>query len=353
MFAQLLLSIIEKDTTHHYTMVRTKKLINRKLTDILPSGQPKISFHERQNVMKCIRDSADWARTRNPCHGRQKVQITPLPRRMAVGVYTPLTEEDTNRLQELAESGESGGNFAVEVNMREHYKPTAHDLAMDAMPTKIAIPVGEVELCHAYTGRQICTCMISEVMTHWQRRNCMITVAAAALNVPRLSVTLVVYTNEVAGTTKALVVINMLTNFLESGEPNYDPVFDCNAPEGEARLPIHGYGYFPCLVCGDIAEDADSDRHSSDARMQLCIMCSPCAVCKACRTTINGVPVCFACIDDKSKEYRLLSSRQRRRYNIHFRSRAKLTPCGYIQEPLELEPECVSSSDDGESTEAA
>ena len=271
---------------------------------------------------------------------------------MDVGVYTPLTEEDTNRLQELAESGESGGNFAVEVNMREHYKPTAHDLAMDAMPTKIAMPVGEVELCHAYTGRQICTCMISEVMTDCQRRNCMITVAAAALNVPRLSVTLIEDATE-QGTTKSLVVINMLTGWLERWEPNYDPVFDLSAPEGEAKLPTHGHGFYPCLVCGDITEDADEDWHSSDARMQLCIRCNPCAVCKACRTTINDVPVCFACIDDESKEYRLLSSRQRRRYNIHFRSRAKLTPCGYIQEPLELEPESVSSSDDGESTEAA
>ena len=100
-------------------------------------------------MMKCILDSADWAG--KPKHRFRKVEITPLHSRYINDVvyYTPLTEKDTNRLQELAESGESGGNFAVEVNMREHNTPTAHDVAMDAMPTKIAMPVGEVELCHA------------------------------------------------------------------------------------------------------------------------------------------------------------------------------------------------------------
>ena len=120
----------------------------------------------------------------------------------------------------------------------------------------------------------------------------MITVAAAALDVPRLSVTLVEDVTD-QGTTKSLVVINRLTNWLESEEPNYDAVFDWSEPEGNANLPAHGHGYYPCHVCGDITEDADEDWHSSDARMQLCIRCTPCAVCKECRTTINGVPVFF------------------------------------------------------------
>ena len=251
----------------------------------------------------------------------------------------------------MAESDESGGNFAVEVNMKEHYKPTADDLAMEAMPTEIAMPVGEVELCHACTRRRIGTCMISEVMTPWQRRNCVITAAAAALDVPRLSVTLVEDATE-QGTTKSLVVINRLTNLLKSKDPNYDPEFDWSEPEGDKNLPAHGHGYYPCFVCGDITENVQEDWHFGDALVQLCIRCQPFATCKACGTTTNGLPVCLKCIKNESNEYRLLSSRQRRRYNIHFRSRGKLTPDGVPSRPLELKPECVSSSDDGESTEA-
>ena len=79
----------------------------------------------------------------------------------------------------------------------------------------------------------------------------MITVAAAALDVPRLSVTLVEDATE-QGITKSLVAINMLTDWLDDGEPNYDPAFDWSAPEGQAKLPTHheavavGMGKFIC-----------------------------------------------------------------------------------------------------------
>ena len=144
-------------------------------------------------------------------------------------------KEKISRWQEIVESG---GNLVVEVTAREHYKPSEQELATHAMPAMDAIR--EVKLCHALTRSQICTCMISEVMTHGQRKNCLITVAAAALNVPRLSVTLVQDETEQGPTTSlVLVVINMLTSELWAWEPNYDPHFDPRSTEGRENMPIH------------------------------------------------------------------------------------------------------------------
>ena len=95
------------------------------MADARPTLPPNIRSQKIQKPVQYLRDSADWARR---------------SRKAAEETDKPLKEKDISRWQEIVESG---GNLVVEVTAREHYKPSVKELAMDAMPTKIEMPVGD------------------------------------------------------------------------------------------------------------------------------------------------------------------------------------------------------------------
>ena len=94
-------------------------------------------------------------------------------------------------------------------------------------------------------------------------------------------------------------------------------------------------GLYPCLVCGDPAVDIDGvacggygGRSQTREylpwdllklkpdldRDDLCVRCNPCAVCENCRFSVNGKPVCMACLNDS--EVAALPASAQKRYGM-------------------------------------
>ena len=147
-----------------------------------------------------------------------------------------------------------------------------------------------------------------EEMTKSQFENALITIASAALNIPRIAITLI---NEKS---VIKVVVHKVHSWIEETDPDYDAKFDHLSEEGKAKTPCHDGTQYPCLVCGDITIDIDAV--DDQPRETLCKRCRPCAVCDDCRVTISDEPVCFSCIQIEHGEYQMLAPDQRKRYDV-------------------------------------
>ena len=147
-----------------------------------------------------------------------------------------------------------------------------------------------------------------EEMTKSQFENALITIASAALNIPRIAISLI---NEKS---VIWIVVHKVHSWIEETDPDYDAKFDHLSEEGKAKTPCHDGTQYPCLVCGDITIDIDA--FDDQPRETLCKRCRPCAVCDDCRVTISDEPVCFSCIQIEHGEYQMLAPDQRKRYDV-------------------------------------
>ena len=88
-------------------------------------------------------------------------------------------------------------------------------------------------------------------MTVYQIGNCLTTVIAEVLHVPRIAINLL-WKPKMYGEMKATVVISLLTSWVDD-ILNYDPLCDPQASDSEEKMPrCNGITEVMCDWCGDI-----------------------------------------------------------------------------------------------------
>ena len=189
--------------------------------------------------------------------------------------------------------------------------------------------IKKVRVVSGLTGTAVCTCRLTEKMTRPELMNCLTTVAAMLLNVPRISITIKCRRQTDSWEEAvAAVVINKMSSWIEPHHALYDVRFDSNLLDERTYF---NDGLYPCLICGDPTVDIDffgkgggyGDRKRKYlpwdllklepdlSRDDLCARCNPCAACENCRFDVDGEPVCMACLED-SEVAALPASAQRR-----------------------------------------
>ena len=199
---------------------------------------------------------------------------------------------------------------------------------------EVKIGCDRVRILFAFTSTTICTCRVTEAMTAVQLTNCVTTLTAKKLKVPRISITMMWMPGS-PHELVASVVIHRLSSFLEEDDESYEARFDPDSQFWEDNGPKCSDDQLPCLYCGDPTVDIDTvrGRHRPNRpakreylpwhqlklkpdldRDDLCMRCSPMAVCENCRCSVGGEPVCIACVEPS--EVDTLGTEKQKYYNL-------------------------------------
>ena len=165
-----------------------------------------------------------------------------------------------------------------------------------------------VTVQYGHTGRVLLVAETAEEMRDYRLRDCVVSAVAVAEDIPRIQVQLQ-WRRAGSRAFTAIYTAAMSTAWLEEDDDNYDYRFDHNSEKLEEFLPSMPVDKYPCVCCGDEADDVDDDVFRE--RADLCQRCEPCAVCDACRFEINGIPGCIRCVNDE--EIPLIPERAQRR----------------------------------------
>ena len=92
-------------------------------------------------------------------------------------------------------------------------------------------------VCMYITGKVICKCKVEQNMTVYQIGNCLTTVIAEALHVPRVTINLL-WKPKMYGEMEVTVVISLLQS-LVSDILNYDPLHDPQVEASEDGPAAH------------------------------------------------------------------------------------------------------------------
>ena len=112
-----------------------------------------------------------------------------------------------------------------------------------------------VRVVSGLTSTTISTCRVAEPMTGTELVNCVTTVTAMLLNVPRISITILwCPQSDSPHELVANVVVNKLSSWIKPNDELYDARFDSNLLD-ESTYSMDGL--YPCLVCGDPTVDID------------------------------------------------------------------------------------------------
>ena len=144
-------------------------------------------------------------------------------------------------------------------------------------------------------GNAICNLRAVDPMTAYELHVCTITALAKFLPAPRISIRLI-WKPTAIGHMQVTVYLNQLTVWIEDIE-NYDEQFDPWSSYWRQWGPCHEMWEMPCLICGDITLDLDSQDNSDKTRESLCPACCPCACCENCICWINEKPRCISCVE--------------------------------------------------------
>ena len=196
------------------------------------------------------------------------------------------------------------------------------------------IGCNKVRVVSGLTSTAVCTCRVTEAMTATELINCITTVTAMLLNVPRISITILWRPqSDSPHELVANVVINEMSSWTAPSDELYDARFDSNLLDART---YSFEGLIPCRACGDPAVDIDNVcvkgwcRARSEKREylpwdllklrpdldrdDLCVRCEPPAMCENCRFSVNGKPVCMCCLQDS--EVAALPASAQRRYGL-------------------------------------
>ena len=195
--------------------------------------------------------------------------------------------------------------MVVVLSLAEHYLPTRRSFGHE-MP----MAWSRITLRYKLTGREVCECIPEpgEQMTASQLSNCVTTLLAHVLVVPRICIRLC-WMPTGGGEFDVEVILHLLSSWVDDVFL-YDECFDANSDYWDENGLLLGPGMMPCLCCGDSTQDIDL---TDVKRSELCYRCEPCAMCCNCRCMIEGRPVCMACVENPH-ELSCLSEKQLRWY---------------------------------------
>ena len=97
----------------------------------------------------------------------------------------------------------------ININKEKHYKAPMMIVDHNLPDIGIAHIV-----CMYITGKVICKCMVEQTMTVYQIGNCLTTVIAEVLHVPRITINLL-WKPKIHGEMEVTVVISLLTTWVE------------------------------------------------------------------------------------------------------------------------------------------
>ena len=104
-----------------------------------------------------------------------------------------------------------------------------------------------VRIVSGFVADCVCTCRVTEAMTTPELMNCLTTVAAMLLNVPRISITIKCRRQtDSPQEAVATVVINKMSTWTEEYDELYDARFDSDLVDDWTYF---NDGLFPCLFC--------------------------------------------------------------------------------------------------------
>ena len=200
----------------------------------------------------------------------------------------------------------------VQLSRRLHYKPSLAmrraDLVEEDLPCLPCYTTVTVQ--YAYTGRILLEAFTAEEMRDYWLQDCTVTAVAVAADIPRILVQLLWRPTGIHTFTVSFTPA-MSTAWLEETDANYNYRFDHNSPSMEDFVPLMAHGMMACHSCGDETIDVYESSRTYLTGKDLCQRCEPDAICEACRSEINGTPVCLSCV--LPEEITLISERAQRR----------------------------------------